>query len=110
MVLGVGISEDDHQTISGGLVDIAPIGMDTIQKTGEVALDNEVHVLVWQEFTPPRIAADIHKEYRHILLFLLQRGGFRMRRNKTCDRLRHKLDQMLLDILQQAYFVVDSAF
>ena len=110
MALPIGISKNHHKSIARGLVNVAFIGVNAVQETGEVALDNAIDLFALQGLAQPRITANVHKQYRHVSLFLLHLGGRGIRLNEPHDRLRHKLGQVVADVLQVLHLLGDRLF
>ena len=108
MALWIGVCKDGHQAIAGSFVDLTSMGVNAVQKTGEVALNQLVHLRRWQCLAEPGVATDIDKEDLDVLFFFLQVRRGRIRFNESLDCLRYKFGQMLPRLLEYIYLVING--
>ena len=69
--------EDNHETVSGGLIDVSLIRVNDVQKTGEILFNNEIHLLLREPLTDLRVTREVQEKDRdiHIALLKERRNG-----------------------------------
>src|SRR5215831_8167926 len=71
MALWIRIGKNSHQAITGRFVDVASIGVNTVQKIRKIALNERVHLLGHEGFAEAGVATNIDKKDGDILLAFL---------------------------------------
>jgi len=69
--------ENNHETVSGGLIDVSLIRVNDVQKTGEILFNNEIHLLLREPLADLRVTREVQEKDRdiHIALLKERRNG-----------------------------------
>src|SRR5437899_12080449 len=92
--------EDDHEAVAGRLVHVAVVGLDDLEETGEIELDELVQLLGLELLGQLRVASDVQEEHRDIDGLLLELGGVRILLQKPLHRVGDELRQLALELLE----------